>query len=78
MSVQAIKVRKKILSNKHEYTLSRMAIVGLAYKLNGRWDAIEELDVKVIETSKTKLGVDYLDTLTSIANLASTFWNQGR
>jgi Tetratricopeptide repeat len=31
-----------------------------------------------METRKTKLGVDHPDTLTSMANLASTFWNQGR
>jgi len=36
MSVRAIKVRKKILGNKHEYTLSGIVIVSLAYKLNGR------------------------------------------
>jgi hypothetical protein len=34
--------------------------------------------VQVIETSKTKLKVDHLNTLTSIANLASTYRNQGR
>jgi hypothetical protein len=32
----------------------------------------------VIETSKTKLREDYPDTLTSISNLALTYWNQGR
>jgi hypothetical protein len=53
-------------------------MVGLAYKLNGRWDAAEELDVQVIETSKTKLGVNHPDTLTSMANLALTYQNQGR
>ncbi len=31
-----------------------------------------------METSKTKLGDDHPDTLTSMAKLASTFWNQGR
>ena len=31
-----------------------------------------------METSKTKLGADHPDTLTSMANLASTFLNQGR
>jgi len=31
-----------------------------------------------METSKTKLGVDHPDTLTSMANLASTYRNQGR
>ena len=30
-----------------------------------------------METHKTKLGADYPDTLSSIANLASMFWNQG-
>ncbi|KAK4194082.1 hypothetical protein QBC40DRAFT_321804, partial [Triangularia verruculosa] len=32
----------------------------------------------VIETSKTKLGADHPDTLTSIGNLASIYRNQGR
>jgi hypothetical protein len=31
-----------------------------------------------METSKTMLGAEHPDTLTSMANLASTFWNQGR
>jgi hypothetical protein len=31
-----------------------------------------------METRKTKLGVDHLDTLASMANLALTYWKQGR
>jgi hypothetical protein len=31
-----------------------------------------------METSKKKLGADHPDTLTSMANLASTYRNQGR
>jgi len=31
-----------------------------------------------METSKRLLGQEHPDTLTSIGNLASTFWNQGR
>ncbi len=31
-----------------------------------------------METRKTKLGADHPDTLNSMANLASTLWNQGR
>jgi hypothetical protein len=34
--------------------------------------------VQVIETSKTKLGADHPDTLTSMANLAFTWKDQGR
>jgi hypothetical protein len=31
-----------------------------------------------METRKKKLGADHPDTLTSMGNLASTLWNQGR
>ncbi|KAG9232663.1 P-loop containing nucleoside triphosphate hydrolase protein [Amylocarpus encephaloides] len=68
MSIHAMKVRKQILGNEHNDTLSGMAMAGLAYKLNGRWDAAKELE----------LGVDHPDTLASISNLASTYRNQGR
>ena len=34
--------------------------------------------MQVIEISLKVLREEYLDTLTSIANLASTFWNQRR
>ncbi|KAF1807874.1 hypothetical protein P152DRAFT_383950, partial [Eremomyces bilateralis CBS 781.70] len=38
----------------------------------------EELEVQVKETRKRVLGAEHLDTLTSMANLASTYRNQGR
>ncbi|KAF2022534.1 hypothetical protein EK21DRAFT_83159, partial [Setomelanomma holmii] len=44
----------------------------------GRWDAAEELEVQVMETSKKKLGADHPSTLTSMANLAFTWKAQGR
>ncbi|OGE46802.1 hypothetical protein PENARI_c107G06786 [Penicillium arizonense] len=46
--------------------------------VQGRWEEAEQLDVQVIETRKTKLGEDHPSTLTSMANLASTYRNQGR
>ncbi|KAK0734715.1 P-loop containing nucleoside triphosphate hydrolase protein [Lasiosphaeria miniovina] len=52
--------------------------LGRVYYDEGRWEEAEKLFVQVMETSKTKLGADHPDTLTSMANLASTFWNQGR
>jgi tetratricopeptide (TPR) repeat protein len=78
MSIQAMKVRKRMLDQEHDDMLDSMAMVGLAYKLRGRWDAAEELFVQVRETSKKKLGADHHFTLTSIANLASMYWTQGR
>ncbi|KAJ5090876.1 hypothetical protein N7532_009560 [Penicillium argentinense] len=46
--------------------------------VRGRWEEAEQLNVQVMESRKMKLGVDHPDTLTSMANLASTYWNQGR
>ncbi|KAF2474439.1 uncharacterized protein BDR25DRAFT_166411, partial [Lindgomyces ingoldianus] len=48
------------------------------YRNQGRWDVVEQLDVQVMETRKKKLGADHPDTLTSMANLAPTYRNQGR
>lgn len=44
----------------------------------GHWREAEEIFVQVIEVRKRVLGQEHPDTLTSIANLASTLWNQGR
>jgi tetratricopeptide (TPR) repeat protein len=78
LATKAMKARKKVLGQAHEDTLWSVAMVGLAYKLGGRWDEAEKLEVQVMETRKTKLGADHPDTLTSMANLASTYSNQGR
>jgi tetratricopeptide (TPR) repeat protein len=45
---------------------------------DGQYKAAEELQVEVMETSKRVLGDEHPDTLTSIANLASTYGDQGR
>jgi len=78
LATKAMKARKKVLGQEHEDTLRSVAMVGLAYKLGGRWDDAERLEVQVMETSKTKLGAGHPHTLSSIANLASTYRKQGR
>ncbi|KAF9884697.1 hypothetical protein FE257_001326 [Aspergillus nanangensis] len=50
---------------------------GCLYK-DGRYNEAEFLYGKVLETRKQVLGPDHPDTLTSMANLASTYQNQGR
>ncbi|KAI2475466.1 AAA superfamily ATPase [Pyrenophora tritici-repentis] len=45
---------------------------------DGHYEEAEDLFVQVMESRKTKLGADHPDTLTSMANLASTYRNQGR
>ncbi|KAF2826854.1 hypothetical protein CC86DRAFT_445782 [Ophiobolus disseminans] len=82
LAIKAMKARKKVLGQEHEDTLWSVAMVGLAFKLGGRWDDAEklevQLEVQVMETSKKKLGADHPDTLNSMANLAFTWKSQGR
>ena len=46
------------------------------YRSQGRWKEAEELFVQVMETRKRALGQEHPDSLTSMGNLASAFWNQ--
>ncbi|KAL6714262.1 hypothetical protein ACLMJK_007685 [Lecanora helva] len=66
LEVQVMETRKRVLGQEHPDTLTR------------RWKEAEGLDVQVMETTKRVLGQEHPDTLTSIANLASTYRNQGR
>ncbi|KAF2731804.1 kinesin light chain [Polyplosphaeria fusca] len=45
---------------------------------DGRWREAEQLIMQVVETSSRVLGDEHPSTLTSMANLASTYRNQGR
>ena len=45
---------------------------------DGRWYEAEAAFVEGFEIEKRELGADHPDTLTSMANLASTYRNQGR
>jgi hypothetical protein len=38
---------------------------------------VEELEVQVMETIKRVLGAEHPSTLTSMGNLAATYWNEG-
>ncbi|KAH8698104.1 kinesin light chain [Phaeosphaeriaceae sp. PMI808] len=50
----------------------------IALYSDGRYKEAEELEVQVMETSSRVLGDEHPDTLTSMANLASTYRSQGR
>ncbi|KAL4749727.1 P-loop containing nucleoside triphosphate hydrolase protein [Aspergillus terricola var. indicus] len=52
--------------------------VGRCLYSDGRYNEAEQLQVQVLETWKQVLGPEHPDTLTSMANLASTYRNQGR
>jgi hypothetical protein len=45
---------------------------------DGRYNEAEKQFVEAYKTDKKVLGQEHPDTLTSMGNLASTYWNQGR
>ena len=42
------------------------------------WKGAEELEARVMKMFNIVLGPEHPSTLTSMANLASTYWNQGQ
>lgn len=68
-----MKKRRKFLGQEHNETLQSMILVGSIYRLIGKCDEAEKLEVQVTETSLRALGAEHLDTLTSKANLVSTY-----
>ncbi|KAK3937227.1 hypothetical protein QBC46DRAFT_461010 [Diplogelasinospora grovesii] len=57
---------------------SRDEEAGKAALLHCQWKDAERFQQEAFELIKAVLGEEHPSTLTSIANLASTFWNQGR
>jgi tetratricopeptide (TPR) repeat protein len=74
--------RYVLASNAHngdlEDAISLRNKVGFCLLVDGKYSEAEELFVQVVETRKRVLGMEHPDTLLSIGNLASTYWNQGR
>lgn len=48
----------------------------MMYKKNEQWEEAEKLFVQVIQIRRRVQGADHLDTLSSMANLASTHGDQ--
>ena len=51
---------------------------GMCLYSDGRYNEAETPILRVMETRRRMLGPEHPDTLTSMSNLASTYWNQGR
>ncbi|KAJ5425957.1 Tetratricopeptide-like helical [Penicillium sp. CMV-2018d] len=78
MASKSREQRIVLLGDEHEEVFNSIAMLAIAFGLEGRWKEAELLQVQVIERQKAKLGEDHPGTLTSISELASTFSNQGR
>jgi hypothetical protein len=74
---------EEVFGKEHPRTLGGMEALALAYNkfefLNRgpyRWENTEDMFLRVIETRKRVQGIDYQDTLNSIAGLASAYIDQ--
>jgi tetratricopeptide (TPR) repeat protein len=66
------------VSNEDENRTNLVWRYGMCLYGDGRWNEAEDSLRQVMETRKRVLGTEHPDTLTSMANLASTYRNQGR
>ena len=65
-------------TNLTEYNINILENIRLVCNKMGHWKDVEELDLLILQENKEKQGEDHPDTITAMANLASTYWNQGR
>ncbi|EPS32151.1 hypothetical protein PDE_07111 [Penicillium oxalicum 114-2] len=63
MASKSHKYRVKLLGVEDDEALAGTAMLAEAYSLEGRWEEAELLQLQVMKTHKTKLGVDHPDTL---------------
>jgi hypothetical protein len=75
--IEPILDEKQLDEDRQNWT--RLLINSAWYMLTtGNYTAAETLGRKAVETGTKVLGEEHPSTLTSMANLASTFWNQDR
>ncbi|KAM0264971.1 hypothetical protein ACHAQJ_000487 [Trichoderma viride] len=70
--------KRRGLGADHSNTITIMNNQASIYRILGRWEEAEKIQVEVVRTRNTKLEEDHPSTLTSIANLASIYRAQGR
>ena len=74
---EAIESHKGTLTKEHPYKLADIENLALIHKKDKQWKEAENMLLQVIKTKKQVHGIDHLDTLSSIANLMSTYIDQG-
>jgi hypothetical protein len=74
---EAIEGCERAFGKENPHTLAGIDGLALIYKSQQQWTKAEDLFLQVIQTRKRVQGMDHQDTLSSIANLASTYIYQG-
>ena len=66
------------LKNGYNYYDDISTRFALVFDHIGNWNEVESLNLSMIEARAAKLGPKHPATLSSMAHLSSTYWNQGR
>ena len=78
MSATSMEVRREVLGDENEETLSSMDMVGLARSLGGKYKEAEAMHREALVLLKKVNGPQHPDTLTSMNNLAGVLDRQGK
>lgn len=78
MAYRCREERTSIFGPEAEMTLSSTTMLAATYRLAGRWEEAEKLQLHVTEKSKTRFGAANTSTLVNMAHLALTYEKQGR
>ena len=74
---EIIEAYEGLSTEEHLYKLAYMENPAFIYKKKKQWKKAEDLFLQVIQIRKQVQGMDHLDTLSSIANLGSTYVYKG-
>ena len=74
---EAIKRYERALGKKHLHTLGLIDALGMIYRKSRQWKKAEKLFLQLIQTRNYVQGEEHLDTFRTLANLVSTYRDQG-
>jgi tetratricopeptide (TPR) repeat protein len=78
MSVVSTQVRREVLGEESEETLSSMELVALAMELSGKYEEAEAMHKQTMALRAKVLGREHPSTMTSMNNLAQVLNSQGK
>ena len=76
--IKAIKLHERQIGFTRQYYDDEWTNFALVLRENGDFSSAEQLEVQVMDMRKKLLGAEHPDTFSSMANLASIYWNQRR
>ncbi|MBV8829804.1 MAG: serine/threonine protein kinase [Acidobacteriaceae bacterium] len=74
----ALKLRRRILGEKHPDTLRTMSDLAFVYELQGRYGQAEPLYTETLEVRRSLLGRQHVATAASMAGLAFLYFREGK